>query len=286
MLATLITDKNRKFFEKAMPEDVKENADLFIGAVDTETDTACGVLAAEALSEEELFVDLLYVEDKFRYRGAGMAMVRFLQDLSAELDISRISCSQVRLLEDDPDGEDKDALAVLFYDCGFTEDPVGDIFRMNLSDIKAERTKTDAVLIPLSDIESAQWEELEAEFDGFNGDAEYGMLGNREDYSEKYSFIAFNREKKQVGAILVRPLYEDMLIDKVINNSVGGKDDISGNLILRTVRALKDDRGKDSFVYIHSGNDRMTDFVNALTDNRAKLSGVAFEEHFEVPVFG
>ena len=56
MTAVLINDKNESMFVAALSEDVRESSDLLIGAVDEETDTACGIVAVSAVGNRMLSI--------------------------------------------------------------------------------------------------------------------------------------------------------------------------------------------------------------------------------------
>lgn len=73
MKAVPITDKNKDAYLSQIPEHVQKEASLMLG-VQTDEDVACGVMALEA-KDEFLFINYVYVAEKYRSRGALKAMI-------------------------------------------------------------------------------------------------------------------------------------------------------------------------------------------------------------------
>lgn len=93
MVATYKTKDNADSFIKVLPQDVIEACSIIIGAVDEDTDTACGVLAASAENEDTIAIRFIYVHEDYRRRGAGRIMLRALQDTALSLEAGSIVCS-------------------------------------------------------------------------------------------------------------------------------------------------------------------------------------------------
>ena len=79
MTGTLITEDNADFFMPAVGTNALVNSDVFIGVVDEETDTACGVLSAEAVGDRTLAIRWIYVDESRRKKGAGRELINTLR---------------------------------------------------------------------------------------------------------------------------------------------------------------------------------------------------------------
>ena len=73
MKAVPVTDRNKEAYLSQIPEHVQKEASLMLG-VQTDEDVACGVMALEA-KDEFLFINYVYVAEKYRSRGALKAMI-------------------------------------------------------------------------------------------------------------------------------------------------------------------------------------------------------------------
>ena len=95
MVGTLITEENADSFVPAVGNYALINSDVFIGVADDETDTACGVLAAEAVGDHTLAIRWILVEESMRRKGAGTELVSFLQGICREIEANAIVYSGI-----------------------------------------------------------------------------------------------------------------------------------------------------------------------------------------------
>ncbi|MCR5626781.1 MAG: GNAT family N-acetyltransferase [Lachnospiraceae bacterium] len=134
MFGVLIGEENEDMFLGIIPADIKESVDVAIGAVDEETDTACGVLSAEALENGELMINFIYVEEEWRNKGAAKAMIRLLQEIAAGTDRTGITCGHWI------PKDDGDPLNMVLNACGFYDDDHSDDDKFDF-EAEAEREK-------------------------------------------------------------------------------------------------------------------------------------------------
>ena len=92
MKAVLVDETNEKMFVSALSSRILKSSDILIGAVDEESDTACGIMAVSATEEKAFIIRYIYVEDSFRGRGAGRVMLELLEEFATECDLSVIMC--------------------------------------------------------------------------------------------------------------------------------------------------------------------------------------------------
>ncbi len=120
MTGTLVNSENMYSFLPALGKKRIEDSDLIVGVIDEKTDTACGVLWAEATDEDSLDIRFIYVEEEYRDRGAGKELLDFLIEIAAKIGIESITCSYIN-------SEDRYYLYQLLDKAGFVDvsDEVG-----------------------------------------------------------------------------------------------------------------------------------------------------------------
>ena len=205
MKATLITEKNQDLFFESLSASVLDENDLFIGAFDEETDTACGVLAAA--TDKTTYLNFMYVDPAYRKMGAGSAMLDMLTDILVSLDVCEIACVCTR---ERKKGKAKaDSVLDFLSHHGFEESgaEVFTTYEMKLSDITAPSVKgKDVTLIPLREASEHQWRAYRSKVDAMMKDDKEGYilpLENKEFYDPECSFIALSKNARVAGAILV-----------------------------------------------------------------------------------
>ncbi len=205
MVATLITEANSDFFLPAVSTEELMNSDFFLGVYDEETDTACGVLAAEAIEGHTIAIRNLYVDGEWRGRGAGRTLVEALLELAYDMGAGSVVCAHSRPNE-------SDGIAELLEACHFIHDEeedspiysvrVGDCLRLSKPGI--EEKKEYGSFTALDEISEEKWQKL-AFLWSEEGGNEYGSFAlqwPKERYLGSCSFIAFD-EKGRPEALLL-----------------------------------------------------------------------------------
>ncbi len=268
MLATLITDDNKDVFLKDFQDKIIEKCGLVIGVKEEESDTACGVLACEIFQEKNIIMRHIYVDKKYRGRGAGRAMISFLLDYAKNAGIMSIFARVILLNEEG----DVKAVRVLLNNCGFDEMSLGRIFSMRLSDIKQEKRKKGPLILPLGTVGEKEWEKL------INLDA---YTENREEYSSDYSILSFDRKKDCDGAVLVKNIGDIPMIDQIITGKDDGTD-MKKALIDCAIDEIKIKfRGGDK-IYVFIGDKSLEETFYDYTDGMLKLEGEFCIEYIDM----
>ena len=96
MTGTLINETNSDMFLPAVPDQALVTSDIFVGVTDDETDTACGVLAAEAIGEHTLAIRFMWVAEDYRGRGAGRELVYTLMEVAEAMESLKNYVRQLR----------------------------------------------------------------------------------------------------------------------------------------------------------------------------------------------
>ena len=201
MIQTLITEENADRFLPAVGDWALMHGDVLLGAVEEETDTACGVLAAEAISDHVLAVRWLYVDEGMRRRGAGRALIQGLKELADEIGADAVVCSFVR------SGE-QDAVSALLRSCDLVEEdeqPVP-VYSYRISDMQGAPEETGTVrILPFQSLSEKDWAKLE---EAWQDEAAYeerlsGFLLDRAFCDQGNSFVAYDKEGMPIGILAV-----------------------------------------------------------------------------------
>ena len=164
-----LTRENERMFLETIPRDVLKYNDLFLGAIDEDTDTACGVLAALIDEEASLVITYIYVAEGYRMKGAGSELIKALKEYAAAGQAEMISCVHAR----EPLG---DGVYELLDSCGFVtfEEATTKVYSISLSDIDIPQKEAVSDIVPLKDISHTQWNLYEKKMKELDADDEEG----------------------------------------------------------------------------------------------------------------
>ncbi len=299
MIATLITEKNEDSFLSAVSADIQKKADLLIGAVDEETDTACGLLMAEADSGHSLTIRFIYVEPEWRNRGAGYEMVRFLEEVAEELGVSEINCTQTKLFNDESSA-DVDLISALLYDCGFYDISTEDcIYSVNVSDlIESEHTenkggieknphnelsytKARHKICHLSKISKKKWQSVVKDYYEYmtpNDGRDPYEIGSRDQYDADLSIFSFDEEGNCTGVLLVQSDEDKSLLSeyRAMNR------DLLSAITTEAISAVRYISLPDDTVYMSIISDNSRDLFSNITGGKGRKVGEILRQSYEV----
>ena len=203
MIGTLITDENRDFFLQVVDSAILDDGDIFIGAIDDEERTACGVLVAKARKENTLDILFIYVEPSWRSKGAGTTLLNTLRDVAASIDADRIVCTSTR-------GNNEDDVESLLETNGFFKDidQTYPIYRISLGDLEIkETTRNDkaGVFVSLNDIDEENWKTLWEEWQEESGEdmCREALMADKNLYDPDMSVLTFDKKGTLNGVFLV-----------------------------------------------------------------------------------
>ena len=212
MRGTLITGENESVFLEAVDAELRKECDFFIGVYDEDTDTACGILAAEAVGGHTLAIRYIYVDEKWRRQGAGTELIDTLMDIASHIEAEAIVCSFTR-------GNISDGIAELLASCGFGKTPElsAPIYRIDLSDLEFKKTKKAGPLVSIKNIGDEEWKSLSDEWKKAGGDeAGYEALKDEKDrYDEERSYLAMDENGAPVGLCLVTSQNGEYMLETV-----------------------------------------------------------------------
>ena len=201
MRGTLLNKSNIGYFDKALPTELVKS-DILIGVIDEETDTACGVLAADLDEDHVIDIKYLFVAQDFRFRGAGTELVLTLIEAAEVLDATSITCTHSR-------GNLSNGIPELLDNCGFYTDDEESlmIYGVRLSELIIDDVKfqtSEIKIKPIGSIDDRKWVEYKVmwEHDGGNESGRNGFSYDRKSYDQNLSFIAIDQEGSIKGLLL------------------------------------------------------------------------------------
>ena len=203
MTGTLITDRNREFFLHAVEKQIIDEGDIFIGVIDEDSNTACGVLVAKEQEGLSLDITYLYVAKEWRNKGAGTKLIDTLRNVADSLEAERIVCTNAR-------GIYEDEVSSLLESCGFAKDTdqTYPIYRVKPADIEIKGTGKASKagrLISLKDISDDEWAALPKEWSKASGDEMTldALMTDKKTYNGEKSCLSFGHDGKLNGVFLL-----------------------------------------------------------------------------------
>ena len=201
MKSTLITEDNAHLFIEGIPENVSDSADLLLGVIDEETDTACGVLAAIADDDSNLQITFIYVAEPFRNKGAGKELLSSLKEIAKDAGAMEISCIHERTPISDGVYELLEKNGYGLFDVATVSTYEG-----SLSDITVSEDIISSIILPFSELSDAQKKDLTTFVNKLAKQDDYGCvlsLDEIPEYDKDHSFVCFSQSGKITGALLV-----------------------------------------------------------------------------------
>ncbi len=269
MAITLITQENSSVFLSFVPDSIISKCDVFFGAFDEDLDTACGVVAAEALEDKTLIIRFIYVAKEFRNRGYGKGMIEALIDFGRECKLTSIICSH-RIFPD----EDPDSLSMFFEHCDFNKlDYTKNYTRaLPIQDFNMKKLKPIGKVISLSELPPKYWDSYKSKIDKMAEDDEKGEivpLGNLDDYDHTHSLFCLNDKNKIVGAILFSK-EEDGLYLNELRTFGSNTETIVYSLIKMSMIQAKEDFPENSYMYVNSDSRDFCSMIEQATGTKSK----------------
>ena len=267
MKTTLVTEKNAKMFLGVIPDNVMEISDLFLGVIDEDTDTACGVLSAMVDVDENLLLTFIYVDPRFRLRGAGKELIETLKELAEAGEVFEISCIHEKNIS-------SNGVYELLESCGFTVfDPATtSTYEARLADISVPSVKSTSNIVPLKKISDRQWLKYQNKIGVLEKQDETGnvlSLAKREFYDPNHSFAYVGGEDKVLGELLVDVDGDDINVDE-LRVLEGDSAVVTLDLIVNAVKTAKKDFQEDTLVVVNPLSEEHMELMNKLSKNRAK----------------
>ena len=266
MIGVLIGEGNKSQFLQILSDEIRENCDLFIGAVDDETDTACGVMAVQAAENHTLAIRFLYVDENYRRKGAACAMLDFLYELALDSGAKEIVCSYIR--------ENNNVLVdSVFEKCGYTENELvrTSMFRMKTSSFRKQLRKMNTKMCILKHFPKEMWKQVlaaEKKTIPMGGI----MVSKEEHYDENLSFIAYSDSRKPIGGFFVSKIENKVVLERLFAVGSNSKQTLY-DLLQKGVNDLTTSLSPETEVWINVYDDAALAIIKYISDNKAEKFG-------------
>ncbi|MCR5596166.1 MAG: GNAT family N-acetyltransferase [Lachnospiraceae bacterium] len=269
MISTLITTENSGLFLPTVPDEVLSAGDVFLGAVDEDTDTACGVLAAEVVEGDIMAIRYLYVNKKWRMNGAAGKLLDMLTDIAHSAGAAEIICNAVRPCPDPSDSAEQttgmpdDGMYEFLTGNGFEEieELRTPLFEFNISDIKPNPNSVLLNMVSVSDVSEDIWKQIS-----------FASSLSSDDYIDDLSFVAFDNRKNYLGHILVRMDDNGLVIESL--NAEGDHSSLTINSILeRVYEVCKSLADEDVPVRVPAQSNSIQSLLMKITGSKAVKLG-------------
>ena len=277
MIITLVTEENAQMFLPVIPDDAFSISDVFFGAVDEETDTACGVLAAGADPERGFVINYIFVDEAYRHKGAGRALVDQVKQFAKELAVSGISCIHEVTTE-------SDGVYELLKECGFEETPLPELttYEAVLSDIHLPSKKATSRIVPIKELSDHQWRSYSSRVEALSKEDDSGLivpLLERKSYDKDISWAYLNEDNRVMGAILVEALGEVISVD-ALRATAPEPAKVILDLLIGAVTATKKKFSKETTVLMNPHNSDHKLLLDKLSGGKAKKRADIVSQYF------
>ncbi len=276
--AGLLDEKGKEFFRSVIDPEAYEELDVWVGLLDDETETACGVLGAASVPDGEeghaLSIGFLSVASDYDQKTGKRILVRFLLDLAAELECSAVTC--IGQFLEGADDENEQLLSDLGF---FGEEEKMPLYAFQLSDVAVKKIKGEYGCLNLSELNEEQWEEFvyESEYSDF-------MITSMEDYEKKLSVFLVDDEKKVKAGILLS-LQTDLLFVEGVFANGGDVEDLVNDLAFWAADGAKKRLSPENQVDLFLPAKRAyRDILMGITDKKAKKVGNLMTYTYQTPV--
>ena len=204
-----VDEDNKEMFLDGIDSATLESADVWIGLVKEETDTACGVMGAESLYDKRnklaLAIRYVKVAEDYNEQEVVTEMLRFLCDIAADLKCSTVSFTK----EVAEEGEDK-TVELLSKIGFFTEDKKYPKYGFKVSDITVWDLESDTGSLTLNRLSDDQWKEFVEETKEYSFE-----VTKPSDYDGNLSVFLTDGRKDVQGGMLLSNREDKLFVDGI-----------------------------------------------------------------------
>lgn len=277
--AVIIDETNRDSFLPQDGKEMTELADLWIGAVDDETDTACGILGADYITEEDgspaFMIRVFSVSEQYEMKSVGDVLFRDLFDNAFALHCFAVFATEFI-------GEGEDELKTFLLENGFfEEDKKMPLYELSISDIKVRRPESELGCLLLSDLSEQQWEVFAEETEDYSF-----PLMDRSRYDRNLSVFLVDDDAVIQGGMLFSMRDDTVFVEGL---APYGSDEelLINDLVFWGSEGVKKRFGADARIKLYlPGDGRYRTMLLNLTGHKAVKLGELVNFTFEVPVSG
>ncbi len=268
MLAILVSEENANSFLEFLPKDMLSQNDVFFGVVDEDTDTACGIVAAQALSKFLLSISYIYVDEAYRRKGAGRALI------DALLEFCQISSFSALMCEHRESFDKNDMLISSFLrNYGFNSlDYTRNItYSVKVGAIHIEKKKLPGKVIPLKKIPQHSFDLYSKKIKALEKKDKTGAiteLENIDSYNREFSLFYQDNNDNTMGALLIKANPKGLYLNELqaIGNNV---PKIIYSLLQKMDEITKQNLPPNTSIFINSTSEHIIHSIETITESTA-----------------
>jgi hypothetical protein len=277
--ATLVDNENRGVFITPLSEDAKNSSDIFIGLYEEESDTACGVMAVDAVSDESdesvaLSVREMIIDQAYKCPEAERELFSFLQEAAMTA-----GCSAVFSSEYVPSVDEEERIAFYESQGFFEEEKRLPLYEFELSDVNAKDPVTGLGCLNLSDLSKDQWEAFAVEASKYSFE-----IMDRDYYDPKTSVFLVDDERSLQAGLLTSIRDGALFIEGI---AAYGSDEsaLINDLVCWGTSAAQKGHKKDENIYMYMFSNRIyNNMLKGVTGGKVRKIGNLVNFTYEVPV--
>ena len=277
--ATLVDNENRGVFITPLSEDAKNSSDIFIGLYEEESDTACGVMALDAVTDGSekavaLSVREVIIDEAYKCPEAEREFFSFLQEIAMAA-----GCSAIFSSEFIPEGDEEERIAFYENQGFYEEEKRLPLYEFAFSDVNAKKPVTGMGCLDLSALSKDQWEYFATEATA------YGLYIMDRDYYDAKTSVFLVDDNGVIQAGLLTAIRDGALFIEGIAAYGSDEEALIKDLVYWAASAAKKSMGKEDAVYLYMFFDRTRNLMlKDFTRGKAKKIGNLTGFTFEVPV--
>ncbi len=275
MYTPVFIDKEN--YNSFLPAMEIEGASFWIGMVEAETGSACGIMGVDYIEEDgtlSFSVSCIQVPEDETAEDVKRALLEYLLYLAREMGCVSVFISET-ISEEKEEGEE-----TLLSELGFFEEEKSlPLYSFCLRDLNVKKTKSDCSFMLLSEISDLQWEEFLLRSEDYSF-----TVMDRKDYDPRISLFLSEDRKNLEAGILFRQR-EDVLFVEVIAPYGSNEEALINDLIYWGMERAKKEFGTDKAIRLFLPADRTyRDVLMKVTGDQAKTAGRLTGFTYDVPV--
>ncbi|MBQ1548360.1 MAG: GNAT family N-acetyltransferase [Lachnospiraceae bacterium] len=253
----LLTEETKPYFLANLPESIKTESDIFIGAMDE--NEPVGLLAVRA-EDKDFFINFIFVKENKRMAGAGRNMINLAKKIIFECGGDSVSITYVL-------SEETYGLHDFLEQVGLFEEQTKEnmiSYSIPLGDIKTQgrSNKENPTVHMLKDVPSSDWLHFMRDMDNYekiNQDVYIPRFREREYYDNRISHV-FYSDGIIKGCFLCSIKDDEIVVEYIFM----GKQSLHGmiDMVDSGVEAAKSLFKDDTIIRLVTASDSGINFVN------------------------
>lgn len=262
MRVFLVPEEKNHLYMDVLPRELYEQNPVLLSASESNEAGDEKICAVLALGDRDNTLEILYiyVEEEYRRKGIGKAMISFIREISLAFPSDGIYASYVR--------KQSDELDLFFKNCGFSNNDRSKILSVPFMDIHDDgmlinMVEEPAKICPLEKVSARDYDILRKQIlrDGDSADPDqkevYIQIGGRSIYHPKISRVYYDKKSRPSGCVLCSERKQGVLVDYLYvrsSISVTVRMKIVLSMLYDVLRCAEDELELGRNIFINAAN--------------------------------